>query len=137
MNLICRTALILRNTFLVTLLVALGFMASDALNLPSWLGVFCLIPAGWLFMRLSGETPVQWGKLIGFLAVVSGFLLLTGQLTPQFPANWRTPMSAVAAGLMTKLLFNLEKWYDRRFSKSSFSVASTGLSSFRFPLPPR
>ncbi|NLT70667.1 MAG: hypothetical protein GXX91_08220 [Verrucomicrobiaceae bacterium] len=55
MNAIRLIIVLLRNTVLVTLVVALGFALGEAIGLPTWLQIICLIPAGYLFLRLSGD----------------------------------------------------------------------------------
>jgi hypothetical protein len=77
------TGLILRNTLLVTLTVVLGFTAGNLLGLPTWLWGFCLLPAGILFYKLSGEKAPPWWKLVAFFGGLS-VLVLLGKWLPSF-----------------------------------------------------
>jgi hypothetical protein len=84
--------LLLRNTFLVTLAVVLGFTIGGILHIPASLQVVCLIPAGWLFYRLSGEKaprPADWIPLFAAIALIlqCGFLLV-----PLVPDEYRVPV---------------------------------------------
>jgi hypothetical protein len=77
--------LIFRNTALVTLAVVVGFAIGSALGIPGLLQAVCLVPAGYLFFRLSGEKPPGVGKVVGFLALVSGIGFLYRVVPPLVP----------------------------------------------------
>jgi hypothetical protein len=90
--------LLLGKTLLVTAAVALGFAVGEALGFPDWLqGVF-LAPAGYLFYRLSGETPPPWWQIVGLLLLVS--VMTSGNTQP---AN--SPFQAILAGILIYLIW--------------------------------
>lgn len=76
MNAFHQLTILLRNALLVTLAVVGGFRLSDALGLPGGLQVICLIPAGYLFVRLSGDPIPPLKKWVPFAIAITGFLLL-------------------------------------------------------------
>lgn len=76
MNPIREISLIVRNAALVTVAVILGFCVGSALGLPEWLQTFFLLPAVFLYCRLAGERRPSFWKIVGFAAVISGFVLL-------------------------------------------------------------
>ena len=80
---------LLRNAVLVTVAVVLGFVVGGALGIPSWLQVICLLPAGYLFIRLSGEeirSTANWlPYCIATLIFVGLIVLVIAFLEEQFP----------------------------------------------------
>ena len=76
MNAFHQLTILLRNALLVTLAVVFGFRLSDALGLPGGLQVISLIPAGYLFVRLSGDPIPPLKKWAPFAIAITGFSLL-------------------------------------------------------------
>lgn len=76
MNAFHQLAILLRNALLVTLAVVVGFRLSDALGLPGGLQVICLIPAGYLLVRLSGDPIPPLKQWVPFAIAITGFLIL-------------------------------------------------------------
>ncbi len=76
MNLIRDVSLTVRNAVIVTAAVILGFCVGDALGLPVWLQGTFLLPAIFIFCRLSGMPRPFFGKIIGFAVFCSGFIFL-------------------------------------------------------------
>jgi hypothetical protein len=98
MNTIRQVIILLRNTLLVTLAVAGGFTLGGAIGVSNWLQIVCLIPAGYLFIRLSGE-PIppmsRWVPYaVGITGVVSVASLANGLVQTRFPSlsgsSWPT-----------------------------------------------
>lgn len=79
---------LLLNTVLVTAAVVGGFIFGSALGLPVWLQGFCLLPAAWLFFRLSGETPPARWRVLGFFVLVSLYSLAAGLIFPHVPERF-------------------------------------------------
>lgn len=119
MTLLREITLLLRNTLLVTVAVILGFTLGSALGVPVWLLGFCLLPAALLFNRLSDGGPFAWGKALGFLMVLSGFLWAM----PHVPPSYRFP------GVVLFLIFSpsVTRWLERHFAKAP--PADAGCSS--------
>ena len=90
MNAIHQVIILVRNTLLVTLAVAGGFTLGSAIGIPSWLQVVCLIPAGYLFVRLSGDpTPPmkRWASIaIATTAVMLAITLAYELIENHFPS---------------------------------------------------
>jgi hypothetical protein len=61
---------------IVTVAVVLGFCLGSARGLPVWLQAVFLIPELLLFCRLSGQRRPPIWKMIGFLGLLSIFVLL-------------------------------------------------------------
>jgi hypothetical protein len=76
MNPIREISFTVRNAALVTVAVVLGFCAGSALGLPVWLHAIFLLPAIFLFYRLSGERRPPLWKIVGFVVLLSGFVSL-------------------------------------------------------------
>ena len=94
MNAVHQIIILLRNTVLVTLAVAGGFMLGGALGIPNWLQIVCLIPAGYLFIRLSGE-PIpplrRWVPYaVAITVVVSVVSLANGLVRTHFPSIYES-----------------------------------------------
>ena len=98
MNAIRQIFILLRNTLLVTLAVAVGFTLGGAIGIPNWLQIVCLIPAGYLFIRLSGD-PIppmrRWVPYaVAITGVVSVMFLVNGLVRTHFPvlhgSSWPT-----------------------------------------------
>lgn len=89
MNSFREILLLLRNAVLVTVAVVLGFVVGGALGIPSWLQVVCLLPAGYLFVRLSGEGVPSSSNWLPYCITTSLFVglivLLIAFLEEQFP----------------------------------------------------
>ena len=76
MNPIREISFTVRNAALVTVAVVLGFCAGSALGLPVWLHAIFLLPAIFLFYRLSGELRPPLWKIVGFIVLLSGSVSL-------------------------------------------------------------
>lgn len=88
MKFLSGATLIVRNTVLVTLTIALGFAVSALLGLPSWTMPLCLLPGAWLFCALTGEKRPFWWQLTGFFALFSVLELCFSLFLPQAPAYY-------------------------------------------------
>jgi hypothetical protein len=115
MKIIRETAVIVGKSILVTLAVALGFSLGSNLGLPSLLQPLCLIPAAYLFYRLSEGTYPAWWKPISFLAFMSGILFLLEVSFPTLPPGIR---GAVVVVLMQPLI-SIAKRIEQRSGKAS------------------
>jgi hypothetical protein len=98
MNAIRQIIVLLRNTLLVTLAVALGFTLGSAIGIPSWLQIICLIPAGYLFIRLSGDPIPPMRRWVPYAVAITGVVsmmsLATALVRTHFPSlygsSWLT-----------------------------------------------
>ena len=117
MTILRETALLLRNTLLVTVAVILGFTLGSALGVPIYLQGFCLLPAALLFNRLSDGGPFAWWKVLGFLIVLSS---ITFVFTAAFPHLSPTQQSvAVVVLVMFSPVSLVTKWLERRFGRTA------------------
>lgn len=117
MKLLRETTLLLRNTLLVTVAVILGFTLGSALGVPVWLQGFCLLPAALLFNRLSGGDAFAWGKMLGFLIVLSSITLVFTVALPHLPPSYRA--LAVVVFVMFAPVSSVTRWLERRFGRTS------------------
>ncbi len=115
MSILRETALILRNTVLVTVAVILGFLIGSALGVPAWLQGFCLLPAALLFNRLSGDEPFAWWKVLGFLTVLAGITFVFTVAFPHLPQRYQPVVVVVC--MMFAPVSSVTKWLERRFGK--------------------
>lgn len=102
---------LLRNTLLVTLTVALGFTLCSAIGIPRWLQIICLIPAGYLFIRLSGQ-PVpplrRWGSYaLALSAVLSLFAFASGIIRAHFSSFHESSWPAI---MIFSIIFLPTSW---------------------------
>jgi hypothetical protein len=107
--------LLLRNTLIVTLAVVLGFTIGSILRIPAALQVICLIPAGWLFYRLSGEKaprPAEWIPSLAALALMLQGALL---LVPLVPSEYQ--VAAVILLILLAPMRPLERAIKRLMSR--------------------
>ena len=74
---------------MVTLAVVLGFTFGALVGVPSWLQGFCLLPAGFLFYRLSGDKFPSWWRVCGFLMLLSGISLVFTVVIPHVPEPYQ------------------------------------------------
>lgn len=125
MKLLREFTLLLRNTLFVTVAVILGFTLGSALGVPIWLQGFCLLPAALLFNRLSDGGPFAWGKVLGFLIVLSGFTLVFTVVFPHLPSNYR--ILGVVVFMMFAPMSSVTRWLERRFGRTA--PADAGSSS--------
>jgi hypothetical protein len=124
MNAIREISLTIRNAVLVAIAVILGFCAGSALGLPVWLQTFLLLPAVFLFCRLSGERRPSLRKLFGFAVLLSAFVFLVNlgsRFVPEryFWVYW----------ILIVLVFPLgpiARWLDRRFTKGTNQSEQAG-----------
>ena len=116
MHILRETSLILRNTVLVTLAVVLGFTIGGARGIPAWLQGFCLVPAGYLFFRLSGGARPAWWKVFGFLTVLSGITFVFSVVYPHIPLRYQT--CGFVLFVMFAPISPLTKWLEHRFAKT-------------------
>ena len=125
MRILRETALILRNTVLVTLAVILGFAIGSALGVPGWLQGFCLLPAGFLFFRLSGDERPAWWKVVGFLTVLSGITFIFSFVFPHVPQRYQT----VVVMLFVVFAPIVPRWLEGRFTKTPPADADSSSKS--------
>lgn len=128
MNAIREISLTAWYAVLVTVAVVLGFVVGGALGIPIWLQGFFLLPAMFLFARLSGEHRPSLWKLVGFCALVSVFVLLVflgGKLVPE-DYFWAYYILVVAFFPFGPVV----RWCERRFhgrkNESQQAAASDG-----------
>lgn len=124
MTILRETSLLLRNTVLVTAAVILGFTLGSALGVPAWLQGFCLIPAALLFHRLSGGGPFAWGKVLGFLVVLSGITFVFTLAFPHLPPSYRS--LGVVVLVMFAPVSSVARWLERRFVKTPPTDVDSG-----------
>jgi hypothetical protein len=125
MNILRETSLILLNAVLVTLAVVLGFTIGGALGIPAWLQGFCLVPAGYLYFRLSGGAPPAWWKMLGFLTVLSGMTFIFTVVFTHVPQHYQTVVFVLF--IMFAPIAPVTRWLERRFAKTP--PANTNSSS--------
>lgn len=116
MTIVRETLLILRNTVVVTLAVALGFTIGGAVGLPAWLQGFCLLPAGYLFYRLSGDAHPAWWKVIGFLTVLSAITFVFTIALAYVPERYQ--IIFLVLFVMFAPIAPVTRWLERRFTKT-------------------
>jgi hypothetical protein len=109
-------ALTLRNTLFVTVAVILGFTLGSAVGVPIWLQGFCLLPAALLFNRLSDGGPFAWGKVLGFLIVLSGIALVFTVAFPHLSPSDRS--LGVVVCVMFAPVSSVTRWLERRFGRT-------------------
>lgn len=102
---------LLRNTLLVTLTVALGFTLGSAIGIPSGLQIICLIPAGYLFIRLSGQ-PVpplrRWGSYaVAITGIVSLMAFVSSLIQAHFASLHESSWPAI---MIFSILFMPTTW---------------------------
>jgi len=124
MNAIRQVILLLRNTLLVTLAVVGGFTLGGAIGIPIWLQIICLIPAGYLFIRLSGDSipPMRrWvPDAVAITGVVSVMSLANALVRTHFPSlsesSWPTILifSVVFLPMKSFAAFIERHWPFRR-----------------------
>ena len=108
---------LLLNTVLVTAAVVAGFLAGSALGLPVWLQGFFLLPAVWLFFRLSGDAPPPWWKMLGFLALISLYSLAAWLVFPYVPERYHGVVFFLVVVVMPSPA-TLSKAIQRRMERS-------------------
>ncbi|MCX6850858.1 MAG: hypothetical protein NTY98_18245 [Verrucomicrobia bacterium] len=117
MKILRETALIMRNTLLVTVAVILGFTLGSAVGVPIYLQGFCLLPAALLFNRLSDGGPFAWWKVLGFLMVLSCITFVFTVAFPHLPPSYRS------WGMVVLVMFapvsSVTKWLERRFGRTA------------------
>lgn len=82
----------------MTLAVAVGFALGGAIGIPSWLQIICLIPAGYLFTRLSGDPIPPMRRWVPYAVAITGVVsvmsLATALVRTHFPSiygsSWPT-----------------------------------------------
>jgi hypothetical protein len=123
MKILRETALLFRNTVLVTSAVLLGIWAASAFSLPLWFWYPCLLPAGYLFLKLSDtQPPIGW-KLLGFFSIWPvTYSLYLGLIFPHIPVNCQTVGFGLVLGINLKLIFLSADWLERRFASQSQPV---------------
>lgn len=126
MTLLRETTLILRNTLLVTVAVILGFTLGSALGVPVWLQGFCLLPAALLFNRLSDGGAFAWGKVLGFLIVLSGIAFVFTVAFPHLPPGYRS--WGIVVVVMLAPVSSVTRWLERRFGKTPPADADKSFS---------
>jgi hypothetical protein len=92
------------KTFLVTLVVALGFGLCSWLGLPSWAQGFGLIPAGYVFCRLAGERIPPVRRWLPFLLGISLLIYVFATFLPHVAEAYRTAALVVFVALATWLI---------------------------------
>ena len=118
MKILRETVLVLRNTVLVTVAVIFGFGAASAFSLPLWVWFPCLLPAGYLFLRLSGAKPPHGWKLLGFFSICAVTLsIYLGLISPHVPDKYQTLGLALTAAINLKLIYMSAHWLERRLAK--------------------
>ncbi len=127
MTLLRETTLLLRNTVLVTVAVILGFTLGSALGVPAWLQGFCILPAALLFRRLSGGGPFAWGKVLGFLIVLSGITFVFTVAFPHIPPGYQS--SGIVVCVMFAPVSSVAGWLERRFARTPPTDAGSGSGS--------
>ena len=116
MKLLRETALILRNTLLVTAAVIRGFTLGSAFGVPIYLQGFCLLPAALLFNRLSDGGPFAWWPVLGFLVILSGITFVFTVAFPHLPPSCQSWAVVVLA--MFAPVSSVTKWLERRFGRN-------------------
>jgi hypothetical protein len=98
---------------IVTVAVVLGFCVGSALGLPVWLQAVFLIPAMLLFCRLSGQRRPPIWKMIGFVGLLSIFVLLVSLGSKYVPEQdfWYYYMLILLLAPFGPVL----NWFERRF----------------------
>ena len=104
--------ILLRNTLLVTLAVVGGFILGSAIGIPSWLQIVCLIPAGYLFVRLSGDPIPPLRRWVPYAVAITGIVtvmsLAIGIIRSHFPSlhgsSWPSILIFSAAFLPMRAL---------------------------------
>jgi quinol-cytochrome oxidoreductase complex cytochrome b subunit len=128
MKILRETALLLRNTVLVTLAVVFGFWAAGAFSLPLWLWFPCLLPAGYLFLRLSEEKPPYGWKLLGFFSICSVTLsIYLGLVSPHVSDKYQTLGLSLMTAINLKLIYMPAHWLEARLAKQ---ISTAGSASF-------
>ena len=115
--------ILLRNTLLVVGTLALTFLLGAALSLPSWVQVIGFVPAGYVYLRLSGEPipPVsRWLPVVILLCLVT---LAFTELFPLVPVHWRTPVYVLI--IVFSPLGPLSAWVSRTFGRSRPSTSES------------
>ena len=119
MKILTEFAIILRNTILVTLAVIGGFMIAPAIGMPAWSWGFALIPAGLLFVKLSGDPIPRFGRwfpiAIALTLIVSCVSAATAWLRHTFPIvseGWHTVFFGLALALMPSIQ-TVVRWGER------------------------
>jgi O-antigen ligase len=113
MNSIREISITIMKAAIVTVAVVLGFCAGSALGLPVWLQAVFLIPAMLLFCRLSGQRRPHIWKMIGFVGLLSIFVLLVSFGLEYVPKQdfWYYYMLILLVAPFGPIL----NWFERRF----------------------
>jgi hypothetical protein len=115
MNSLREVSLIFLKTAIITIAVVLGFVIGDALGVPVWLQGFFLLPAGLLFFRLTGERFPSFLRLIGFLVLLSAFVLLVHLSSRFVPERYLCAYYLLLATIFP--LGPISRWCERRLSR--------------------
>lgn len=89
MKMIKVIGLILGQTFLVTFVLTLTFSLFGLLGLPVWAQGFAIIPAGWVFARLSGERVPPVRHWLPFLLGLTLLMFVFDRWLPQVPVLYK------------------------------------------------
>jgi|GEM_PF-2626580 len=127
MTILRETSLILRNKVFVTLAVILGFVLGSAVGVPVWMQGFCLLPAGLLFYRLSGDARPAWWRVSSFLTVLSGITFVFMVAFPHVPVRYQT--AAFVLFVMFAPVGPVTRWLERRFDKTPSPEDNSGPKS--------
>jgi hypothetical protein len=94
MSALRQVIILLRDTLLVTLAVAGGFMLGGAIGIPGWLQIVCLIPAGYLYIRLSGDPIPPMRRWVPYAVAITVFVsvmsLANGLVRAYFPSLYES-----------------------------------------------
>ena len=82
--------ILFRNTLLVTIAVVVGFTLGSVIGVPNWLQILCIIPAGYLFIRLSGDPIPSMRCWVPYAVAITVLLsvlsVANGLVRSQFPS---------------------------------------------------
>ena len=127
MNPIREISMTMMKAAIITVAVVLGFCAGSALGLPVWLqGVF-IIPAMLLFYRLSDQRRPPIWKMIGFVGLLSIFVLLVSLGSKYVPDQdfWYYYMLILLIAPFGPIL----NWFERRFFPKEHKIGPDGASN--------
>jgi hypothetical protein len=121
MNAIRQIFLLLRNTLLVMLAVAVGFTIGSAIGIPSWLQMVCLIPAAYLFIRLSGDPVPPIRRWVPYAVAITSFVMVMsvtiGLIRTHFPSllgsSWPSLLIFSAIFLPMVPMGSFAAWIER------------------------
>jgi hypothetical protein len=129
MSAIRQIIILLRNTLVVTMAIAAGFMLGSAIGIPSWLQIVCLIPAGYLFVRLSGD-PIppmrRWVPYaLAIVIVVSVMSLATGLVRAYYPSLYGSSWPSILIfGIVFLPMRSLASFIERHWPFGGSNTSS-------------